>query len=452
MKATLWKSNLNTHLKNIGDLSFEYKNTDTPEGQKHVGDVEYALINLHPSVEYQTIGGMGGAFSESSASLWAQSSPATQNEVIKAYFDRENGIGYNFGRLSIGSCDFSIDDYSYVQENDYTLETFDVSHDKECIFPMVKEAMKYSQIKLMASPWSPPKYMKDNASLIGGKLKKDCYSLWAKYVKKYVEACRVEGLNLWGLTLQNEPRHHQMWESCQYTPAEEAEYLGVLGKELEGENVKLFCYDHCRERVFERAEYVFNHPNANYCDGIAHHWYSGTHFGELKALYKAYPNKLSIASEGCCAVGNGQNYKDLELGFAERYAEDICGCFANGVNYYCDWNLVLDENNGPSHNREGRDCTADSPMHIVNDKVEYKLSYYYIGHFSKFIMPEAKVIASSSYDSSIDAVAFKNPDGKMVAVLLNRTDDDKTCILRIGDNIADVDLGAHSIITAVIEK
>lgn len=451
MKATLWKTDIDSRLQRTGTFCMEYKNADTPKGVQHIGDVESNLINLHPDIEYQTIGGMGGAFSESSSILWAQSSPETKDEIIKAYFSREYGIGYNFGRLSIGSCDFSVEDYCYVQENDETLDTFDISRDKQHVFPMIKEAMKYADIRLMASPWSPPAYMKDNGSLIGGKLKKAYYGLWAKYVKKYIDACASEGIKIWGVSLQNEPRHHQLWESCQYTPAEESDYLGYLGKELDGSDVKILCYDHCRERVLERAAYIFGHKNAHYCDGIAHHWYSGTHFGELNAFYKSYPEKISVASEGCCAINNNEDPSDLDLQFAERYAEDICGCFANGVNYYCDWNLVLDKNNGPSHHREGRDCSADAPVHVIDDKVVYRLSYYYIGHFSKFIIPGAKVIASSSYDSAIDTVAFKNPDGTIAVVLLNRTDKTKRCVLRMKDEILPFDLGCHSIMTAVIE-
>ena len=240
-----------------------------------------------------------------------------------------------------------------------------------------------------------------------------------------------------------------MWESCLYSPEEEIEFLGYLGKELSPKGIKIFCYDHCRERVFERAKNVFNSPNGKFCAGIANHWYSGDHFGELKAFNKVFPNKISIASEGCCVVSENSALKN-----AERYAHDILNCFENGLHYYCDWNLTLNENHGPFHNREGRGCFADAPVHCIEstDTIIYSLSYYYIGHFSKFVLPGAKVISSSSYDYNLESLAFKNPDGSIVLVLLNRTDLNKKCIIRIEDYIYEFELEAHTISTSIITR
>ena len=430
------------------------KNTDVVEAQGHPDDLESNIVNIHSDVKYQTVGGIGGAFTDTSAAVWNTMPNERKEEFLKAYFSAEDGIGYNFGRLSIASCDFSREDYSYVKENDMNLTSFDISHDKEAVFPMVKAAQRYNDIKLFASPWSPPSYMKTGGSRIGGHLKKDCYALWAKYFKKYIDACKANGIDIWAVTMQNEPRHHQVWESCLYTPAEEAEFLGFLGKELTGSNVKIICYDHCRERLFERAKYIYESENGKYCDGIAHHWYSGDHFGEIKAHKDIYPEKINIASEGCCVI-NGKGIKEeLDLPFAEKYAHDIIGCFNNGLNYYCDWNLLLDENNGPWHNRENRPCSADAPVYYIKDedKIVYRLSYYYIGHISKFIGRGARVIASSSYSSYVETVAFENKDGSIVLVMLNRNERDLPVIIRLGDSIEKINLEKHSIVTAVIKK
>ena len=455
MKIKVWKTDRDGNrlaLTHEGEM--QYINTDVIDRYDHTGDVEANVVNIHDDIEYQTVGGIGGAISDSAAMAWSKLSGDKKEEFVKAYFDREQGIGYTFGRLSMASCDFSSEDYTYVDEGDMTLESFDISHDKIAVFPLVKAAEKYGKLTLFASPWSPPAYMKTNGSRIGGKLKKECYPLWAKYFRKYIEACAENGISIWGVTMQNEPRHHQMWESCLYTPEEEIEFLGYLGEELEGKDVKIICYDHCRERTFERAKMTFESENGKYCDGVAHHWYSGDHFGELRAVFAKYPDKVNIASEGCNAVKGFGIQDEPELRFAEIYAHDILGCFNNGLTHYCDWNITLDEKNGPFHNREGRGCSADTPVYCVaeSDEIVYRLAYYYIGHFSKFVYPGAKVVATSSYIETVEAVTFKNPDGSLACVMLNRSGNDRLCRVRLDGHICDVYLKAHSIATAVIES
>lgn len=453
--VNLWVTDQQGHrLTPLPPQAMRYVNTDVLESPNHTGDVEGAIVNLHDAVKYQTVGGIGGAFTDASASLWMQMPLDRRQELIRAYFDRETGIGYTFGRLSIGSCDFSTEDYTYVDEGDATLSTFTLAHDRQAVFPMVKAAQQYADLTLMASPWSPPAYMKTNHSRIGGHLKKDCYPLWARYLRKYVDACRQEGIAISLLSIQNEPRHHQIWESCLYTPDEEIAFLGVLGEALQGSGIRILCYDHCRERVFERAAAILNSENGHYCDGIAHHWYSGDHFGELRAFHAAYPDKLSVASEGCCVVPGSGIKPELDLPFAEKYAHDLCGCFQNGLNSYCDWNLLLDEHNGPYHNRDGRPCSAEAPVYFIRQTGEllYRLSYYYIGHYSKFVRPGARVIASSSHHPDLETVAFQNPDASLVCVLLNRTAAPLPCTLRHNGCIAPITLQSHSIATAVIPQ
>lgn len=453
MKINIYSTDANSNRLTLTDTDYmEYKNTDTVEEQGHPNDVESCIINIYKQIEYQTYGGIGGAFTDTSANVWMNMPDDKKEEFIKAYFDRKNGIGYTLGRLSIASCDFSTEDYTYVKEGDASLDSFDISHDKQSVFPLIQEAQKYAELTLFASPWSPPAYMKTTNSRIGGHLKKDCYALWAKYFRKYVLACKENNVNIWAVTVQNEPRHHQIWESCIYTADEEAEFLEYLHNELNDKNVKILCYDHCRERVFERAEQILNSKNKDYCDGVAHHWYSGDHFGGLKAFSHKYPDKINIASEGCCIV-NGKGIKpELDLKFAETYAHDIIGCFNNGVNYYCDWNLLLNQDNGPHHNREARAVSAEAPVYYLENenKLIYRLSYYYIGHISKFVTPGAKVVATSSYCSDLETVAFKNTDGTIVCIILNRTEEIFSPIIRLEQHIKQITIIPHSITTVKI--
>lgn len=456
MKVTVYCSDgLESKLSCFGVFDMPYVDTDVNETYGHPGDVEGNILNIHDDIEYQTVLGIGGAFSDSAASAWKAMPEKAQNELIRAYFDRNEGIGYNFGRLSIASCDFSTENYTYVEEGDETLDSFDISHDKKAVFPMVHAAKKYADLLLLASPWSPPVYMKTNDTReYGGHLKKEYYSLWAKYFAKYIVSCKTEGIDIWAVTLQNEPRHTQMWESCLYSVEEEIEFLGYLGRALAGLETKILCYDHCRERVYERAKKIYASENGKYCDGIAHHWYSGDHFGELKAFFEKYPGKYSVSSEGCCAIsGEGiQPARDLE--FAEYYAHDILGCFRNGLNAYCDWNITLDEKNGPYHNRTGRGCSAEAPVYCNRQTGElvFRKSYYYIGHISKFVKRGAKVINASAYTETMDYCAFKNPDGEVVLAVLNRSDYERPLIVRLDGHIYKTAMMPHSIATFLIRK
>ncbi len=456
MKAKIWQTQAEGEKLTLKhEFDMEYKYTDCIDIQCRPGDIANNVINVRPSCEYQTFGGIGGALTESSAYIFDSFDEDTKRKFIKSYYDKDEGIGYSFGRLTIGSCDFSTCDYTYVEEGDMTLDSFDLGHDKKAVIPMTKMALEYApELTLFASPWSPPVYMKTIDSRIGGHLKKEFYPLWAKHFRKYIEACRAEGIDIWGVTMQNEGRAWQIWESCLYTPEEEYEFLGYLGRELEGTGVKILCYDHDRERVFERAEKMFEGENGKYCDGIAYHWYTGPHFGELKGVYHKYPNKLSVASEGCTIIQGKGIKPELEVRQAEKYASDIINCLSSGTNCYCDWNIILDENNGPHHNREGRAVSADAPVYYHTEKKEfiYRPAYYYIGHFSKFARPGATVIGTSSFKDGIETIAFKNTDGSIVCVILNRNDTQSRAVLRLDNHICKFDLPAHSITTAVIEN
>ena len=187
---------------------------------------------------------------------------------------------------------------------------------------------------------------------------------------------------------------------------------------------------------------------------IAHHWYSGDHFGELKAFYERYPEKYNVASEGCCAIVGEGIQPERELAFAERYAHDILGCFKNGLSAYCDWNITLDEKNGPYHNRTGRGCSAEAPVYSNKQTGElvFRSAYYYIGHISKFVKRGAKVINSSSYTEKLDYCAFKNPDGEIILPVMNSKDKGFNLIIRLDGYIYKTNIPAHSIATFIINK
>ncbi|MEK8127283.1 glycoside hydrolase family 30 protein [Paenibacillus filicis] len=412
---------------------------------------ENQLINVYDDVEYQEFIGFGGALTEASAVSIAKLSEDKQNEILQAYFDKESGIGYTFCRSHINSCDFSLGNYAYVEEEDPTLENFDISRDREAIMPLISKAAQTAgaEFKLFSSPWSPPAWMKTNGEMNnGGKLKPEYQEAWAQYFVKYIQAYEAEGIPIWGLSVQNEAKAKQIWDSCIYTAEEEKNFVrDYLGPALEQNglgHVKVMIWDHNKERVYDRAKVAFEDAAASkYIWGIGFHWYSGDHFEALTAVHDRFPDKALVFTEGC--QEGGVHLGSWKTG--ERYGHDIMGNLNNWMSAWTDWNVVLDEQGGPNH--VGNYCDAPIIADTVNNEVIYESSYYYIGQFSKFIKPGAKRIASSKYTDQLETTAFKNQDGSIAVVVMNRTDKALPYALRYQDQLADTEIPAHAIQTLI---
>lgn len=444
-----------TKLQVLPEVTFT-KEKPEPDSQ------EGGILNVYDEVQYQEILGFGGALTEASTLNLSRIRPELRKQVMEMYFDREKGIGYNFCRSTINSCDFSEDFYSYDDvDGDFALEHFDIAHDKETVIPAIKEAMETAEdFRLYSSPWSPPAWMKTNGKMSkGGKLKKECYDVWARYVAKFIQEYEKAGVNVWGVTVQNEAKAEQGWESCFYTAGEERDFVtGYLRPALEKAGVgdrKVFFWDHNKERVVDRSlETLCNQRSRDAFDGIAVHWYSGDHFSALDVVHQLFPEKYIIASEQCTGKG-----KTPEAS-GEKYAHDIMGDLNNWANAWVDWNMFLDEDGGPDHWKDEQKATGwaedkiwvgESPIVYDRNKQELDIrsSYYYMGHFSKYIRRGAKRIGSSCYDCNIETCAFLNRDGSIVCVAMNRTEKDKPVTLRYKKEIADFTLKAHSIMTFV---
>ena len=409
---------------------------------------EWGIVNVYPFAEYQEIKGFGGAFTEAASTTLDRLSKENREKIIKLYFDPVDGIGYNFGRVHINSCDFSLGNYTCVDEGDQTLSTFQIDRDKKSLIPMIKEAMQYGEIDMFASPWSPPAYMKTTGQMnLGGKLKEEYYDLWAEYYVKFIQAYEKEGIKIGMITVQNEPKAVQKWDSCVYTAEEERDFVkNYLGKKMQELGVKILFWDHNKERIVDRAQVTLSDEEAKkYFHGVAFHWYSGDHFGELDVFHKLYPEMLLVFSEGCYEYNRGA-LDTVKIG--EKYAHDLIGNFNNYCNAYCDWNLVLNEKGGPNH--VGNYCDAPIMADTQNDTFEIHDSYFYIGHFSKYVKKGAKRIGSSCFSSDLETVSFKNPDGSVVSVVLNATDKDQNFAFKIAGKIVEARAEAHSIATYLI--
>src|SRR6187431_2969202 len=363
-------------------------------------------VFVDPTKTYQEFLGVGAALTDASAETYAKLPKDKQQEFMKAYFDKENGIGYTLARTNIHSCDFSSGSYTYVSEGDKELKSFNVDHDKQFRIPFIKEAINAAggKLTLYVSPWSPPAWMKDNNDILhGGKLKPDFYQSWANYYAKFIKTYEKEGIPIWGLTIQNEPMATQRWESCIYTAEEERDFLkNFLGPTMKNEGLKekkIIVWDHNRDLIYQRAQTYFDDPEAaKYAWGIGFHWYEDWSGGmpmydNIRKVHEAYPDKNIMFTEGCNERFTSTRYKDWALG--ERYGRSMINDFNNGMVGFTDWNILLDETGGPNH--VGNFCF--SPVHgdTRSGKLIYTNAYYYIGHFSKYIQPGAKrIIAASS--------------------------------------------------------
>jgi glucosylceramidase len=404
---------------------------------------------------FQTMIGIGGALTDASAETFYKLPEEERQKILTAYFDPKNGIGYSLGRTSIQSCDYSSESYTYVKDGDTNLDSFDISHDLKYRIPFIKACLATAgpdHFTLFASPWSPPAWMKDNDDMLhGGELEPQYYDCWARYFCKFIQAYAKQGINVWGVTVQNEPMAIQIWESCNFTAAQERDFVkNNLGPELEKNGLgktKIMVWDHNRSLMYQYASTILDDPAAaKYVWGVGFHWYVGDHFDNVKRVKEAYPKTHLLFTEGARGPFDFQHIGDWNIG--EIYATSMVHDFNNGAEGWTDWNVLLDENGGPNHVNDN--CFAPIHGDTKTGKLYYMNSFYYIGQFSKFIRPGAKRIISSSSSDDLLTTAFMNPDRSIAVIILNTSDKPESFNLWMHGKAAKNMSPAHSIMTLVI--
>ena len=413
---------------------------------------EIHVVNLYPDVIYQTIGTFGGAVTEAVGVTLRKMPAEQQKQIFDAYFGK-NGIGYRAIRAPIDSCDFSLESYSAVEQpDDPEFSTFSLKHDEENIIPYIQAAYRAAggSLPVMLSPWSPPAFMKTNRSRCGGKLKREFYSLWARYICRYIREYRMRGIHVKMLSIQNEPNAEQKWDSCFFSAPEERDFLkDALVPTLDRSGLKdidLYIWDHNKERIYERAREVITPETDPMVRGIAFHWYSGDHFDALRLVHEKYPEKKLLFSEGCIEYSRYNRKRQLKN--AQIYAHDIIGNLNAGMNTFFDWNIVLDEMGGPNH--AGNYCEAPILYDTKSRTTEKNLSFYYIRHFSKYILPGARRIATTCYSDQLEVTAFQNPDQTLVVILLNRSSKNLPAVLRLHGQLLRISVKKWSLSTVTI--
>lgn len=416
-------------------------------------NTELRVLNVYQDVKKQKWLGFGSALTDSAAYCYAQMPADKQAEIIRLFYSKEDGLGYDFGRMHIGSCDFSTTEYAYTEPGDREMKTFDLGHDRKYVLPMVKDIVAAApELFLFASPWSPPPWMKsDGTTRFGGRLLDEWKTPWAEYVARYIEGYAAEGISIPAMTVQNEPAASQTWESCRYTAEDEAELIrDHLGPVMDAHNLpmKIIIWDHNKERVYERARDTLRDPAVrDRVWGIGFHWYSGGHFDALSLAHEAFPEKVLIETEYC--IGFNRKGVDPAEG-AMCYAREILNNMNNGMGAAVDWNLLLDQCGGPYHYRY-TGCSAPVMVNTDTKEIQIQPMYYGVAHFSKYIPQGSTRLATSSCDRNVQLTAFERPDGKIAVVIINESNEDEHVFLRMSDHTAPLMLEPHSITTAILE-
>jgi glucosylceramidase len=409
---------------------------------------------------YQTVFGFGGAITDATADVYARLTPAAQRAFLQAYFDPRAGLGYTVLRTTIHSSDFGPESYTYVKPGDRSLASFSIAPDLARRVPLLRQSLAAakaagSTMRVFASPWSAPAWMKSNGSMLaGGTLLPEYHEVWARYMVRFVQEYEKAGVPLWGLSVQNEPMARQTWESMIYSAEEEARFLGDhLGPALRKAGLgdkKIIVWDHNRDLLPQRAAHILADPKARpYIWGVGYHWYETWAGGEpmhrnLAAVHQAYPDVNLLMTEGAIEKFDPARLQAWENG--ERYGAQMIADLAAGSTGWVDWNMLLDARGGPNH--KNNFCFA--PLHASDDgQLVFTPIFSYIGHFSRYIKPGARRVGATTSRSTLDTVAFRNPDGGLAIVVMNKTDKPQRYRLQIDRAEVALDIPARAIQTVL---
>jgi glucosylceramidase len=387
------------------------------------GDPSLPTIDVNDTVRYQQIEGFGGSLTDSGAWVLSRASAAQQSSILNALFDPQNGIGISFLRQPIGSSDFSLNPFTYddiPSGTDYTLASFSIAHDRAYILPPLRAALSINpSIKVMASPWTPPGWMKTYVGplLEAGSLKTTAYEAYANYLVKFIQAYQAEGVPIDSLTVQNEPLTTPPYPSMYMPAPEQATFIGQnLGPALAraGLRTRIFAWDHNWETAYPFT--VLSDPAARqYVTGVSFHCYGGQQ-NAMSDMHNAYPAVDVAMTE--CGDSSRATFGD-KLSYDTRVT--VIGSLRNWARSVAKWNLVLDQNGGPKlYTGACINCRGMVTVDTSTGAVSFNEDYYAIGHASRFIKPGAFRVDSTAFGfGGVENVAAINPDGSLVVLASN---------------------------------
>lgn len=410
-------------------------------------------IEVDENTTYQSIDGFGGALTDSSAWLIQNKLDAAgRDELMNKLFGRAAGIGISYIRLPMGSTDFALSNYTYDDVDsgttDETLDHFSIAHDVAYIIPTIKQALAINpDLKIMATPWSAPAWMKSSGSLMKGKLKPEYYSVYAQYFVKFIQAYEAKGIAIDAVTLQNEPHFEpDGYPGMRMEPADEAAFVKVLGPAFQaaGITTKIIVWDHNWDDPNYPIEVLNDSEAKPYIAGSAFHGYAGS-VDSQALVHDLHPDKDIYFTES-----SGGEFANV---FGDNVAWDvqnlIIGATRNWAKTSLKWNLVLDENHGPT-NGGCSDCRAFVTVDSQTGSYKLNEEYYAFGHASQFVLPGAVRINSNTFGAgSIESAAYRNPDGSKVLIALNSSKQSQLFKVRWGKQSFTYTLSAGAVVTFV---
>jgi O-glycosyl hydrolase len=402
-----------------------------------------STITLNTGTTYQTMDGFGYTLTEGSAELIAGLTPTQQSALLNDIYNPTTGLNANVVRISIGASDLSSSSYSYNETaGDTNMTNFSLSGpDLTYLIPIIKKILLINpNIKILATPWSPPRWMKTNNSWIGGNLQTQYYAAYAKYFVKYFDAMKAQGINIWGITPQNEPENANNEPSLLMNSTEQKNFINTqLGPQMTTAgygNIKIIAFDHNCDNTAYSID-VLN--NSTYVDGAAFHKYAGD-ISAMTTVHNATNKNVYFTEQ---YTGPGNNFSG---DFAWHMLNIVVGSANNWAKTVLEWNVASDPNLGP-HTPGG--CTTCLGAVTINSSTNYtrNVAYYIIGQISKFVAPGALKFATTSSNTNVISAGFKNPDGSIAVLVHNQGTVSTTIKIVNGSNAFDYTVPAASAVT-----
>lgn len=426
----------------------------TIEMTEDIRGIESQVVNIYPELSYETFEGFGGAVTEAAGYIYSLMNDEQKKKVIETYFSPDK-MNYRLVRVHMDSCDFSLGLYEAMSNSEDTeLKSFSFERTEKYILPMLEDAKKTAgeNLKLMLTPWSPPAFMKTNGKRTGGgKLKPEYRKLWAEYICRYIREFQNRGFEVQRISIQNEPKAVQTWDSCLFTAEEEKSFLrDFLYPTMKShglENIEVFIWDHNKERIYERVRDTVDEETREMVSGAAFHWYSGDHFEGLELVRRLYPELKLIMSESCLeySIFDEKNIESV----TNKLCHEIIGDLNHGMCAFYDWNLLLDEKGGPNH--VGNYCHAPFLYDVEKKKLLPQKTQEQYEMFSHFICPGSVRVQTTKFTEQIDTVAYRTPDGRIVLILLNKGKELEAVNIRLGKMVGSLLLPAGILAACEIE-
>jgi len=383
-------------------------------------------VKISLSDSCQTVLGVGAALTHASAWVFHHNlSPEKRDSLFRLLFTPE-GIGINYTRLCVGASDFSFNLFSYSEAEDFSLSNFSIAEDYKDVIPMLKEILAINpHLQIMASPWSPPGWMKTSGSMVGGKLRPDCYDVYADYLIKYIEAYKKEGIDIHTMTVQNEPEYGTAAYSCMDMTAEEQKVFirDHFGPKLKasGLKTKIVLFDHNCDNPDYPISILNDAKAKEYADGSGFHLYKGE-ISALCKVHEAHPDRNIYFTE----QSGGGWAPDFDQNIRWYVGELFVGAMNCWSKNALLWNLALDENNGPK-NFGCQDCYGVVEIN-KSGQIKKHAEYYAIAHYGKFVQQGAKRLLSNG--DALKGIAFLNPDSSLVYMGVNYSNTEKTVLFQ----------------------